>query len=122
MRPTIKHWQDATIRIWRANIVRDDLGTELRDYFVVNTYPAAINRSNMAVVPSDGGLASKGKVRWYGDYGIDVQQRDICEVMTGPETGNTWEVNQSPSHPQSSHTQVDCIEYHGGLPNLGDLS
>lgn len=116
MRPPISGWFDSTIRIWRPDTVTDDLKVEERYYSIIDTYGAAINRSNMNVALQGGGMAPVGTIRWYGEPTIDVQPRDVCEVLTGPDSGRTWEVNEPVTHPRGHHSQVDCIEFHGVLP------
>lgn len=116
MRPSVTGWFDSTIRVWRPIVNKDALGVEERTFVVVDTYGAAINRSATSEAPQSGGLAPAGTLRWYGEYTITVEPRDICEVLTGPDSGHTWEVNKIPTRPRNHHTQVDCIQWHGILP------
>lgn len=115
MRPRIDGLFDSQIRIWRADITKDALSAESRTYRPTATVGAVVNRSTTPVAPANGGLAPTGSVRWYGRPDIDIQPRDICEVISGPDAGHTWEVNQLPVRPRGHHTQVDCIEWHGIL-------
>jgi hypothetical protein len=116
MRPPISGWFDSTIRIWRPVPTTDNLGVEERDYVVIDTYGACINRSNMNEAQQGGGMTPVGTIRWYGEPTINVLPRDVCEVLTGPDGGRTWEVNEPVTHPRGHHSQVDCIEFHGTLP------
>lgn len=116
MRPSITRWFDSTIRVWRPTVTKDDLQVETREYVVVAEYGAAINRSSMSEAQQGGGMIPVGSVRWYGEATINVEARDVCEVLTGPDSGRTWEVNQPPVRPRGHHTQVDCVEWHGILP------
>jgi hypothetical protein len=116
MRPPISGWFDSTIRVWRPTTVKDELQAESRTYVEVDTYGAAINRSKMSEAFQGGGMTPVGSLRWYGEPTIDVQPRDVCEILTGPDSGLSWEVNAPPVRPRGHHTQVDCIEWHGVLP------
>ncbi len=115
MRPSIAGWFDSSIRIWRAEITSDSLGTEIRTYVPIATVGAAINRSNTKTRPQDAGLTQVGTLRWYGLPNLDVQPRDIAEIVSGPDAGRTWEVDAKTSHPRGHHTQVDCVEWTGTL-------
>lgn len=115
-RPPIDGWFDSTIRIWRPETTKDAVGVEERTYVVVDTYGAAVNRSTTSEAQQGGGMASAGSIRWYGKPTINVLPRDVCEVLTGPDNGRTWEVNSEPVRPRNHHTQVDCVEWHGILP------
>jgi hypothetical protein len=109
---------DSTIRIWRADVSKDRIGVEEREYTPVAVVGAAVNRSRAPQVDIGAGEASVGAVRWYGLSTIDVRPRDVCEVIDGPDAGRRWEVNEPPVRPRGHHTQVDCIEWNGILPPL----
>lgn len=115
-RPSISGWFDSTIRIWRPTTGTSGPGIESRTYAVVATVGAVINRSRTPNTPGDAGLQRSGIIRWYGLPTIDVQERDVAEVVTGPDAGARWEVNEKPTHPRNHHTQVDCVEFNGVLP------
>jgi hypothetical protein len=123
MRPSIAGWFDSTIQLWRAVIDRDSLGTEERTYVPVGVpVGAAINRSKTATRPDDGGLTQRGTLRWYGLPTLDVQPRDIAQIVSGPDAGHSWEVDAVPPHPRGHHTQVDCVEWSGTLPEQSETS
>jgi hypothetical protein len=119
MRPSVSRWFDSQIRIWRPTTVKDSVGVEERTYVSIATVGCRINRSVTADVPDSGGQAPDGTVRWYGLPTIDVKVRDVCEVISGPDAGHTWEVNQIPVRPAGHHTQVDCVDWHGRLISHG---
>lgn len=118
MRPSIAGMFDQKIRIWRPAETKDDVGVEERDYQPLAIVDCFINRARAPEGETGAGLAPVGAVRWYGLASIDVQPRDVCEVVEGPDTGRTWEVNEPPVRPKNHHTQVDCIEWNGQLPDL----
>lgn len=114
-RPTIDHLLDTQIQIWRPVITDDAIGVEERSYSPVGFVDAFINRPAQSDAAVGGGMAPSGGVRWYGRPDIDVNTRDVCEVIDGPYAGQTFEVNAPPVRPMNHHTQVDCIEWHGTL-------
>ena len=120
MRPAISGMFDSEIRIWRPAFVRDSVGMEDTTYTPVGEVGAAINRSRAPETDVGAGHAPTGSIRWYGLPTIDVQPRDVCEVIAGPDAGRLWEVNEPPTRPRGHHTQVDCIEWNGKLPTLDE--
>lgn len=117
-RPTIDHLLDTQIQIWRPIKAKDTIGVEERTYAPFAVYAAVLNRAAMAEANVGGGLAPLGSLRWYGRPDINVQPRDICEIIDGPEAGKTFEINSPPVRPKNHHTQVDCIEWNGKLPDI----
>lgn len=118
MRPSIARMLDCQIKIWRPTTTDDSIGVEEREYTPLATVDAFINRPRGAQSEVGGGLGAVGGTRWYGLPTIDVQVRDVCEVVSGPETGKLFEVNEPPVRPKNHHTQVDCIEWNGFLPEV----
>jgi hypothetical protein len=116
MRPSIAGMFDSKIRIWRPAEGKDDLGVEERDYAPVAVVDCFVNRPRQPEADIGAGLAPVGSTRWYGLPSIDVRPRDVCEVVEGPEAGKRFEVNEPPVRPKNHHTQVDCIEFNGTLP------
>lgn len=120
-RPAVTGMFDSSIRIWRGTPSTDAIAAQSIAYTPIATVGAAINRSRSPLTPSDGGVAPSGIIRWYGEASIDIQHRDLCEVVSGPDAGKTWEVNEIPVRPRGHHVQVDCVEWNGVLP-LEDVS
>lgn len=116
MRPSVAGMLDCRIRIWRPTVSKDDIGVEDRTYTPVGEVDAYINRPRQPLVNMGAGMAPTGGTRWYGLPSIDVQKRDVCEVVTGPETGKTFEVNEPPVRPKNHHVEVECHEWSGELP------
>jgi hypothetical protein len=116
-RPTIDHLLDQQIQLWRPSTAQDSVGVEERGYVAADVVAAKINAP---VLPSEaaqgGGMAEVLRVRWYGRPDVDVRERDVCEVVAGPETGKRYEVNAKPVRMMGHHTQVDCVEFNGSLP------
>ncbi len=119
-RPAVSTWFDSEIRIWRPTPETDSLGVEAESYTLMDTVGARLNRSTTTTKASGGGLSDVGTLRWYGLPTIDVLRGDVCEVISGPDkgegTGRTWEVDEEPVRPANHHCQVDCVEWHGVLP------
>lgn len=123
-RPSVASWFDATVRIWRPTtaVETDAIGAESETYTPQAVVGARLNRSKTSERASAGGLTTIGTLRWYGLPTIDVQPRDLCEILTGPDAGPTWEVDQIPVRPANHHCQVDCVEWHGVLPDVEESS
>ncbi len=117
-RPSISGWFDSRIRIWRPTVTKDALQAEKRIYAVSSVVECAINRSLSTNALQDGGNATVGTIRWYGLASIDVKPRDLAEIVSGPDAGTTWEVDAVKVRPRAHHTQVDCFEWNGKLPEV----
>lgn len=122
MAPRIERLFDHTVRVWRPVKVKDGLGVEQRNYEPVGTAGAFLNRSVKPVAPIGGGLAPVGRLRMYCIPNVNIQLRDVIELIDGsdarPTSQLTWEVDEPPVHPKNHHTQVDMVEWHGILPPL----
>lgn len=121
MAPRIERLFDHEIRIWRPSVTKDSLGVEKRTYTPqASLLGAFLNRSVDPVAPVAAGLAPVGRLRLYCKPTVDIQVRDVVELVSGsdatPTSQLTWEVDQPPVHPKSHHTQVDAVEWHGTLP------
>ena len=121
-RPSIARWFDSKIRIWRPTSETDALAIEHRTYEPVGEVGAVINRSTTITAEVQGGMNRNGSLRWYGRPNINIRPRDVCDIIEGPDAGNAWEVDAVPVHPRGHHTQVDCVEWHGTLPQLEEES
>lgn len=109
---------DHTVRIWSPVVSRDSLGAEVREYAPGATVKALVNRPVAGQGDGGAGLAPTGARRIYVDPSVAVAARDIVEIVTGPETQSHrfWEVDGPPTRPRDNHTQLDCIAWHGALP------
>lgn len=118
-RPKIDRLFDHTVRIWRPTANADNrLGVEERTYTVVASVGCALNRSTAPVGDIGPGVEPIGSRRFYMRPDANVQPRDVLEIIAGPETGSTWEVDEPPTKPRSHHTQVDTIVWNGILPAI----
>lgn len=122
-RPTIDHLFDHSIRIWRPTVSKDGVGAESRSYTLQVQTPCTLNRSVAPVAPvTAGGLAPVGRRRFYVRTTVSVRVRDIIELVSGPDAHAdgqlTWEVDEPPVVPKGHHKQLDCVEWHGVLPEV----
>lgn len=115
MAPSISRLFDHTVRVWRPSRASDGLGVESRNYVLRSTLGAAVNRSTAPEGLVAGGLAPTGRRRMYFLPTVDIQPRDVLEIVSGPEAPGTWEVDEPPTRPRNHHTQVDSIDWHGTL-------
>lgn len=118
-RPSITGMFDSTARIWRPVSEKDVIGVEQPEYIVIGELGCAINRSRAPSVDIGPGTTPVGSIRLYFVASANIEPRDVLEVLTGPDAGRTWEVNEPPVRPRGHHTQVDCIEWSGKLPEIG---
>lgn len=116
MAPSVERMFDHTIRVWGARTSRDDLGAEQREYRVLGVYGAKVNRSTAPVADVGAGLAPTGRLRLYTLIDVDILPRDVIELVSGPDAPGNWEVDQPVTRPRAHHAQVDCIAWHGVLP------
>lgn len=117
-RPRIDGMLDSSIRVWRPTESKGRVGQVDRSYTVFITTQAFINRSVAPVAPVGGGLAPTGRRRLYIRPNLNVQKRDVIEIIGGPEIATTWEVDEVPSQLKGHHAQLDCIAWHGILPEV----
>lgn len=118
-RPKIDRLFDSTVRVWRPTADSNNrLGVEERNYTAIASLGAAFNRSTAPVGDIGPGVAPIGSRRFYLRPDANVQARDVLEIIAGPETGTTWEVDEPPTRPRSHHTQVDSIVWNGILPAI----
>jgi hypothetical protein len=120
-RPRIDRLFDHTVRIWRPIASSDNrLGVETRDYSVaIPTAGCALNRNVSPVQDQGPGMEPTGRRRFYMRPDLDIRERDLVQIMTGPDAVQTWEVDQPPTRPRDHHTQVDAIAWNGVLPDVG---
>lgn len=118
-RPSIAALFDHTVRVWRPVVNRSRLGVDERGYVVVAaSLGAKLNRSSAPVADGGPGLQPTGSRRFYMAPDADVVERDIIEVLTGPDSGQTWEVDEPPTRPNDHHTQFDARYWAGGPSQL----
>lgn len=116
-RPSVAGMFDQNVRIWRPTTERSRLGVEERTYFVnVPTTGAAVNRSTAPESDTGPGLTPTGSRRIYVGPDVDVQPRDLVELLDGPDGRQFWEVDQPPTKPRGHHTQLDCLTWNGTEP------
>lgn len=107
-------------RIWRPTETRDAFKAVTKTYVpgdaptVNNCRPAPIK---WTMRDSGAGEASavQGEVRrWFMRSDTDVQQRDVVEIIEGPETGRKVHVLDA-SLPHSHHWMLVVEPFHGTL-------
>jgi hypothetical protein len=115
----IERLQDHTVRVWRPVTVPDAIGADQRTYAPVGEpEPAKVNRNVAPTGDAGPGFAAIGRRRLYMKPGVDVEERDVLELVTGPDAPQTLEVDEPPTRPRGHHCQVDCILWRGQLPEL----
>ncbi len=120
-RPRIDRLLDQTVRVWRAPTgEQSNLGVEQRNYELVATYAAKVNRSAGPTGNiGGGGLGNVGRLRLYMRPDVDVRVRDVLEIIGVTDNDHeTYEVDEPPVRPMQHHTQLDCTLWSGILPEV----
>lgn len=121
MASVVQRLGDHTVRVWRASVARDSYGAETKTYApVIESARCIVNRPTAPEGTVASGLANTGSRRMYVDVANVIESRDIIELVTGPDTQGhrLWEVDGPPTRPRDNHLQLDCIAWHGELPEV----
>jgi hypothetical protein len=117
--PRIDRLFDHQVRIWRPTAsIANRIGAEERTYQPVGVAGAVVNRNVSPMSDQGVGMVPTGRRRLYMRPDADVLERDVVQVIDGPDAGESWEVDQPPSRPRGHHTQVDAIAWNGQLPEV----
>lgn len=126
LRPSLAHLFDHQVRVWRADVVAGTLAAERRIYAVLiepADVNAAVQRPRARLSPPLGGLGAGlaviGERVIYMLASEDVRERDVIQIISGPElaaTPATWEVDAPPTRPRGHHLELICKAFHGALP------
>lgn len=110
---------DHTARIWRRTETKDDFGGMVPSYSVSSEgVPCANDGQSSVLAPGGPGIVVSGD-RWlFFDSGVDVQERDLVELVTGP-TAPDWLEVESHDHFRGHHTEVRVSEFQGTPPEEG---
>ncbi len=116
--PRIDRLFDHKVLVWRPTATHANrLGAQTRTHTQVGTLQgAAVNRESAPMADQGVGMVPTGRRRLYMRPDANVQERDVVQIVDGPDAGGTWEVDQPPTRPRGHHTQVDAIAWNGQLP------
>jgi hypothetical protein len=114
-RPDIAHLLDHTANIRRPV---ESLGVA-RETRLVHAYAhvavaCAVNRKRTVLTEAHGGITPAGGRSAYFQAGITLQERDVVQLLTGPEAPALLEV-ESRATPRGHHVEVSVTEFHGKL-------
>jgi hypothetical protein len=126
VRVSITRLYNHQVRIYRKLPLlesRGPLGSTSKTPVAVTAIPPRFNA--LADMNWGGALTDKGpgemqggKRRWFLDKALDVRERDILSVTSGPEAGQTLEVESvaKPANPRRHHhTEVIVDTWTGSL-------
>lgn len=119
-RPKIDRLFDHVVIVWRPTAdANNRLGVEQRAYSpAYQGVGCAVNRNESRMADTGPGMDPVGQRRMYFRPDADVRARDVIQIVEGPDSPGTWEVDQPPTRPRGHHTQVDGIAWNGILPVL----
>ena len=113
-------------RVWRPVQGKDAMQAVVNGWQVATEPPT---RNNLWTSPQDTRLADRGpgeqtagveSPRWYMTKEADVTERDVVELISGPEAPSYWRVQSasSPSRPNEGrhHWRIAVEPYHGDAP------
>ena len=119
-RGTIVRLADHQVRLWRpVTSASSRIGMDRRTLeLVADGEPCKVNRDTSPTADAGPGLSPIGRRRLYLPPELDVRERDVVELVTGPDAPQTWEVDELPARPRGHHLQADCILWRGTLPEV----
>ena len=109
---------DHTARIWRRSVAPGRLREDVVTYTAQDELAACTVRRPRAPISDIGpGFAPSGERVVYLLPGEDLLERDVIELVTGPDAGGTFEVNGPVTRPRGHHIEARCSVWHGDLPS-----
>lgn len=112
----ISHLLDHTATVWRATVTHGAVREEIRTLAQVgDTIRCAVRRPRALLGDAGKGLAPIGERVIYCDPEVDVAERDVIRLETGPDTG-TFEVDGPVTRPRGHHVELRCRHYVGAVP------
>lgn len=120
----MNHLFDHRVRVWRDTPTRDAYGDTVEGFAAVTAEPSSNNaRPDQAwsgtLQDTGAGEQQGAKRRWYLAASLDVAERDVLQVTSGPEAPATLRVVSvtKPTAPQIvHHLEVNVEAWEGELP------
>jgi hypothetical protein len=117
---SIRHLCDHRVRIYRRAAQLDaELRSETLSYQPVAAAPARnnakLNRPRARTGDVGPGSAPIGERTVYMDAGADVEERDVLQVLSGPDAPCLLEVDGPPTRPRGHHVELACRLFNGTL-------
>lgn len=119
----MKHLFDHRVRVWRNAPTRDAYGDKTEAFAPLASAPASNNARpdqawSGALQDQGAGEEQAAKRRWYLDRSVVVAERDVLQVVAGPESPATLRVVSvtKPTAPQTvHHLEVNVEAWQGTL-------
>jgi hypothetical protein len=110
---------DHQARVWRLDETLGDHRETVHDRApVYDSVPCTLKRMRAVLSDAGPGLVPSGERTVYFLPAVTLEQRDVVELISGPDAPATLEVESS-SKPRGHHVEARCTEFHGKLPELG---
>lgn len=107
---------DHDAQIWRPTVTLGPRREEVRSYAKLGgEVRAGIRRPTARVGDAGPGLAPIGERVFYFQPEVDVEPRDIIELLSGPDAPGTWEVDSPPTRPRGHHVELTTRHWLGVL-------
>jgi hypothetical protein len=113
---------DHTARVWRPTSAKGQLREEVRTHSVVGIFPCTKKRPSARIGDVGPGMAPIGETSIYMEAGADVLERDVIQLLTGPDAPDTFEIDAPPTRPRGHHIELTCQYFLGILPAVPEES
>lgn len=111
----ITHLLDHTGTIFRPTVTYGAVREEIRTLVEVGSVRCAVRRPRALLGDTGAGVGPIGERVIYMDPEVDVAERDVIRLDTGPDTG-TFEVDGPPTRPRGHHVELRCRHWVGEIP------
>jgi hypothetical protein len=118
----VDHLFDHAIRVWRPVRSRGAHREQIQALEPViepDGLNARVSSPTGLLADTGPGLTMVGERKVYMNTSLDVQKRDILELVSGPNAPATLEVDGPPHRPRGHHLELRCREWTGKLPETG---
>jgi hypothetical protein len=106
---------DHTATIWRRTTTLGALREEVRSWVQVgSSVKCGVRRPTARIGDAGSGLAAIGERVIYLDIGVDVAERDVVRLDSGPDTG-MFEVDGPVTSPRGHHIELRTRHFTGVL-------
>lgn len=112
---SILHLLDHGATLWRPQVALGDLKQAVTTYVEVGTLRVGVRRRRAPLADPGPGLTPTGSRVVYAMPEVDVRNRDVFQLTSGPESGERLEVDDH-NRPRGHHLEAECRLWAGRLP------
>jgi hypothetical protein len=108
---------DHQATIYRATITKGRSGEEIRTLVAVATeVPISVRRPSARIGNRGPGLGAIGERVIYTESDVDLAERDVVQLTSGPDAGALVEIDSPPTRPRGHHLEATGRLWAGKLP------